>query len=407
MAEANGFLDLLKFSTCSICDEPIQYPVALECGHHFCTSCVSQSWEKRGDNFPCPECGLISPRRELFSNWLPQGPGGELKQEEPNICIKHEQPLQMFCEDDQELICSVCWTSADHQMHSVSKMEQAGLHYKAKLQELLYPLKQEIEYKLKEEQQHETMMDVRSTLKRCKEAQVQKQEVKVKSKTEQAVKSKTEQAVKSKTEQAVKSKTEQAVKSTVGTEKCVKRRSLPKPGHVIKRYQVTITLDPDTAHPELVVLGCRRLVKAIVGKPSVPDNPKRFMNYRCVLGSKGFTSGKHYWEVLLLYGGYNWSVGVAAESVNRKEYFKWSPKESVWALKKCGEDYCALGCQQVPLSVNWRIEKLGVYLDYEEGQLSFYNAGTSNHLYTFTCMFFPCKIFPIFDVGGSTEMRLQ
>lgn len=362
----------------------------------------------------------------------------------------------MFCEDDQELICSVCWTSTDHQMHCVNKIEEAVQLYKAKLQEFLCPLKQEIEYKLKEQQQHETMMvklgtemknieaeieqlhkllrekeqtklemefemdvtevddelklhyqraslkalvteiekkckepaweflkDVRSTLRRCSEAQVQKQETKV------------------------KNKTEQAVKSPQGTVKCVKRRTLPKLGHVIKRYQVTVTLDPDTAHPELVVLGCRRLVKAIVGKPSVPDNPKRFTNYRCVLGSKGFTSGKHYWEVLLLYGGKNWSVGVAAESVNRKEYFKWSPKESVWALKKCSEEYWALGCQQVPLSVHWRIEKLGVYLDYEGGQLSFYNAGTLNHLYTFTCMFFPCKIFPIFEVGGSTEMRLQ
>ncbi|XP_069089437.1 E3 ubiquitin-protein ligase TRIM39-like isoform X2 [Pleurodeles waltl] len=239
----------------------------------------------------------------------------------------------------------------------------------------------EIEKKCKEPA-WEFLKDVRSTLIRCSQAQVQKAEPKVKRKLEQ-------------------------VKSPKEMEKCVKRRTFPKLGHAIKSYQVKVILDPDTAHPDLLVLGCRRLVKVILGKQSVPDNPKRFMNYRCVLGSKGFTSGKHYWEVLLLYGGHNWSIGVAAESVKRKGCFRWSPKENVWALRKCAHEYWALSYQPISLLVHWGFVKLGVYLDYEEGRLSFYNAVSLNHLFTFTCKFFPFKIFPIFGVGDRTEMRLQ
>ncbi|XP_069089434.1 E3 ubiquitin-protein ligase TRIM39-like isoform X1 [Pleurodeles waltl] len=455
MAEANGFLDFWGDFTCSMCSEDTRYPVAVDCGHHFCPSCITQCWGRREENFPCPICGRICQAKKLFSNWQLRIPGQELKQEDMNICTKHEQPLQMFCEDDQELICLVCWTSTDHEMHRVSKIEEAGQHYKAKLKGLLCPLKQEIEYKCQEQHQHKTMMvklgielkkieadieelhnllrekeqtklkmdlemtatekvddvelpderaslealvieiekkckepaweflkDVRSTLIRCSQAQVQKAEPKVKRKLEQ-------------------------VKSPKEMEKCVKRRTFPKLGHAIKSYQVKVILDPDTAHPDLLVLGCRRLVKVILGKQSVPDNPKRFMNYRCVLGSKGFTSGKHYWEVLLLYGGHNWSIGVAAESVKRKGCFRWSPKENVWALRKCAHEYWALSYQPISLLVHWGFVKLGVYLDYEEGRLSFYNAVSLNHLFTFTCKFFPFKIFPIFGVGDRTEMRLQ
>ncbi|XP_075968255.1 E3 ubiquitin-protein ligase TRIM50-like [Anarhichas minor] len=59
-------------------------------------------------------------------------------------------------------------------------------------------------------------------------------------------------------------------------------------------------LDPQTAHPMLelhhgdTVVSCGTLLRRL------PDNPERFSYNYCVLANRGFSSGKHYWEHLLL-----------------------------------------------------------------------------------------------------------
>ncbi|NXP16136.1 TRI41 ligase, partial [Thinocorus orbignyianus] len=138
----------------------------------------------------------------------------------------------------------------------------------------------------------------------------------------------------------------------------------------------------------------RRSVKLGERRQDLPENPKRFQADYCVLGAEGFTSGRHYWEVEI-GGRRGWALGAARETAGRKERSPGShQKREIWCLGTNGKKYQALtATEQTCLAPNERPRRFGVYLDYERGQLGFYNAESMSHIHTFNASFRE-RIFP-------------
>ncbi|XP_034613408.1 ohanin-like [Trachemys scripta elegans] len=168
-----------------------------------------------------------------------------------------------------------------------------------------------------------------------------------------------------------------------------------------------VTLDPDTAHPELIVSADRRSVRRGDTQPALPKNIERFDTALCVLGCEGFTSGRHYWEVdvkveIEVEGKGFWAMGVARESVSRKGPLSFTPEQGIWALEGCEDEFWThtLTEQFNSFSRSRAPNRIRVYLDYERGRVEFVNAGSGDVILTFPSASFAGEgIYPFFWVG--------
>ncbi|XP_044839272.1 butyrophilin subfamily 1 member A1-like isoform X2 [Mauremys mutica] len=146
--------------------------------------------------------------------------------------------------------------------------------------------------------------------------------------------------------------------------------------------EVNVTLDPDTAHPNLVLSEDRKSVRWEDTWQHLPNTPERFDTEPCVLGCEGFTSGRHYWEVEVGGGGH-WAVGVARESVRRKGGISLSPEGGIWAVRQLGNRFQALTSPETPLALSRAPNRIRVYLDCDRGQVTFIDAGDEAPIFTF------------------------
>uniref|UniRef100_A0A8C0GR67 Butyrophilin subfamily 1 member A1 n=1 Tax=Chelonoidis abingdonii TaxID=106734 RepID=A0A8C0GR67_CHEAB len=154
---------------------------------------------------------------------------------------------------------------------------------------------------------------------------------------------------------------------------------------------VNVTLDRETAHPELLVSKDLKSVKCADITGDQPKDLDIVDSYRCVLGSERFNSGRHYWEVELK-NKTMWHLGVCADSENRESY------------KNINGEYKALSTPRTTITLEMKPTKVGIFLDYEAAELSFYNLCDDSHIYTFK-LIFSGTLRPFFSPGihGSKE----
>ncbi|XP_069083354.1 CD5 antigen-like [Pleurodeles waltl] len=184
---------------------------------------------------------------------------------------------------------------------------------------------------------------------------------------------------------------------------CAEKRKLHP-----QRYKESLFWDPDTAHPSLNISTDGKRVTRLSAKKNVSKNMKRFRHHPCVLGTVGFTSGKHCWELkvptksvkrnyLLL-----WFVGVSTQSVARitiqPDNGFWVLVRNAWRPKIYSSPESLSG--QLPL-----VGRIGVYMDFEGGMVSFFNAETQEHLFTYTDTFTE-KVFPLVCSYYSSTIEL-
>ncbi|XP_051735979.1 E3 ubiquitin-protein ligase TRIM39-like [Ctenopharyngodon idella] len=376
---------------------------------------------------------------------------------EDYICQKHERPLEMFCRDDQMCVCLSC-TEGEHRTHNTVPIEEESREKKNQLVQTQTDVHQMIEDRMKKIQEIKHSVDLRKrntekeksssveiftalirSFERIQSEQLKKMEEQQKEAEKQAEdlikelqqeitelkKRNTELEQLSHTDDHLhviqmcsslfsrphtKNWTEIRIDSDVNVIPLKKaltqvkkkldgilKEKLGQTGlKFVQKYAVDVTLDPDTANPYLILSDDGKQVSYGNIKQDVPENPKRLAD-RSVLAKEGFSSWRFYYEVQVK-GKTKWGLGVIKESINRKKKIFPSPENGFWILMLKNENqYAAYDNSSVSLSLKVKPEKVGVFVDYEEGLVSFYDVGSGNHIYSFTGQTFTDKLYPVFD----------
>ncbi|TFJ95829.1 long-chain fatty acid--CoA ligase [Platysternon megacephalum] len=469
MAAANPAQPLLAELTCLVCRDYFKDPVSLDCGHHFCRACVTQCWEALTTNFPCPECREtfsqrnFKPNRQL-RNIVEAARPLTLQPEVRLACEKHNEALKVFCQEDQTPICMVCHLSRDHREHTVVPIEEAAEGYQDQIWSRLEILKKEREailsFKLSaENKSHELLKQLETEkqkivaeyqqLRQFLEEQERLRLAQLEELNQEIEKTGAEYVAKlseeissfssliSEMEQKCQQSASEFLQDIKGTLSRCEREKFQNPvafsselkwriwessqrnaslETIVKKFKdslssrlrldkATVTLDPDTAHPRLIVSADRRSVRRGRTRQDLPNIPERFDTERCVLGCEGFTSGRHTWEVEVEME--KWGVcfvGVARESVSRKGGISFTPEGRIWAVGCYEDQYQALTSpeQSIPFPPSQEPHRIRVYLDYERGQVAFFDAGRGDPIVTFPpASFAGERIRPFFCVGAS------
>ncbi|XP_074423816.1 E3 ubiquitin-protein ligase TRIM39-like [Larus michahellis] len=458
MAGADPLETLHVEASCSVCLEYLQDPVIIECGHNFCRRCITRWWADLARDFPCPVCRKTSRHRSLRPNrqlgnmveaarQLRRGLKRKMGQE--SRCPAHGQALARFCCDDQAPVCLLCEISHAHRTHRLVPLEEATLEYKEKLQRCLEPLERKLEAvsacRAREEKKpselkrkvalrrecitrefeelHQLLEEEeRLLLRRLEEEEreiLQRLQANLDQLGEQRrglatlVAELEEKCLQSGAEmlknikdtlarcEAAAALVEEPVSVPIELEKnfCSFPRQYFTLRKITRRLIGEVTLDPDTAHPNLVLSEDRKSVRFVEVRPrDLPDTPRRFTIYPCVLAAQGFTSGRHYWEVEV-GDKTHWALGVCKDSVSRKGELTPLPETGYWRVRLWnGDKYAATTIPFTPLTVRVKPKRVGVFVDYEAGKVAFYNVTDRSHIYTFTDTFTE-KIWPLFYPG--------
>ncbi|XP_072562743.1 E3 ubiquitin-protein ligase TRIM39-like [Paramormyrops kingsleyae] len=444
---------------CSVCSDFYKDPVVLKCSHSFCRTCLQKFWEVKSSR-ECPICRsrssdadppLNMTLRNIVDVYLKQRSECESTEKSESRCSLHGEKLLLFCVEDQEPICVVCQTAAKHRNHRVCPLLEAEQDKKEDLRASLIPLKEKLkkftkvkqdfqetakhitnqfhhtEKKIKEEfeELHQFLREEEeASLAILREEEVQKSQ-RMKEKIENISKQVSTlsekirdiqkamdaeaisflKAIKDVKEKAQCSLQDPELESGVLIDVAkhlgsLKFRVLEK---MLGTVQYTpVTLDPNTASPRLSVSDDLTSVRNTGVKQQLPDNPERFTRYATVLGSEGFNSGKHSWE-MEVGDRPVWEVGVAAESVDRKGEITCSPKDGLWVVYlRNGDEYKAGTSPTTPLRLERKLQRIRVQLDYERGEVSFINPTDMSLIYAFKDTF-TGSLFPYLDIGVNRD----
>ncbi|XP_072331670.1 zinc-binding protein A33-like isoform X1 [Scyliorhinus torazame] len=452
MVSRQQLQSLSEEAICPICLDFFIEPVTLDCGHNFCRSCITQCWGKKEIN-SCPECRGEFPERNLrinraLANLAEKARELKLNPKEKGsklYCEKHQEELKLFCETDRRLICFSCRDSREHKSHNFLPITEAFEIYKQQLECSLKSLtkkqsvmiqkelKQKVNMSEVKEQSSSLQTHITSEFSKMHQILTEKEQRLLRDLREEEERiletmEKTLREIQenlnsieekmSKVQEAMEQKDELIF---LKEEACRKRRisddasmlSVSAVALSIGKFKgplqytawreminsinpapASLTLDPSTANPRLILSEDRTSVRLGEARQQLSNNPHQFDTWVSVMGSEGFTSGRHYWEVEV-GNKTEWVVGVAKESVKRKGDLDPKPETGYWVLwREHGKDCFTF----TTLPSSLKIQKVGVYLDFEGGQVSFYNADNMSHLHTFTHTFTE-RIFPYFDTG--------
>ncbi|KAK9959339.1 hypothetical protein ABG768_009469 [Culter alburnus] len=434
--------------SCPVCCEIFKTPVLLSCSHSVCKECLQQFWRTKKTQ-ECPVCrrrsSKDSPPINLVLKNLCESFLTERRSEE--ICSLHSEKLKLFCLEDKQPVCLVCRDSQKHVSHTFRPINEVVSSYKEELNTALKSLQEKLQHneemkgeiektvqhiksqaehterQIKQhfEKLHQFLRDEEeATITALREEEEQKKQM-MKEKLEEMNRhiSALSHTIKDMEEMMKANDVCFLKKFPVSKERVQSSQPDPHmtsgalihvprylgnlPFRVWKKMQdivqnTPVILDPNTANPHLVLSDDLTSVRFSENKQPLPDNPERFDCCYCVLGSEGFNSGTHCWDVEVKESSV-WTIGVTTASNQRKGGVFFNT--DVWSVSY-SQFRWTLGSS---FRVKQKLDRVRVNLDYDRGTVSFSDPVTNTHLHTFTHTF-THTLFPFFWCNFPSSLRI-
>lgn len=408
MASTISFLPEKHF-LCSLCKDIFTNPVTTPCGHSFCLSCLCHYWSRHESRY-CPSCRRVfTDRPDLSVNHVLAEVADNYRKSRP------QKPPDEKKEIDVEQLIQERLQKIERLKHSLQLQKSSFLREVRESQKTFSALVNAME------KSHKAVVAAVEARQKEEERKVEMLVTEI----EQEIQELKKQAIEADPPIAENISQNDDTKKislmrdwtrvTIETDPCVgvTRRALSdilekinvEVNRIskaelkrIEKYTVDVNLSAKTAHPFLLVSDDRKQVRHLDKLQEVPDHPKRFDRVANVLAKETFSGGRCYWEVEV-GEKIEWNLGVARQSINRKGKFTVCPANGFWTLSlRAGGQYVANNAPATVLALEVRPRKVGIFLDYTEGRVSFYCVDSGVHMYTFTDTFTD-RLHPFFSPG--------
>lgn len=443
--------------TCPVCCDIFSDPVLLGCSHSFCRDCLARYWEL--GQRECPVCrkraSKCSPPtnlalRNVCEAVLLRRVSGDPAQDQLR-CHQHREELKLFCLVDKQPICVVCQTSKLHKSHDCAPIQEAARDCKDELTLSLKGLQTKLDcltrigetsadmFKYIKNQSLETQRVIKCQFKELHRVLYEEEASRlaaVKKEEEDKIAGMTERVKEISAEVLSLTDTISVIQEQLKEEdmvlltnfKDVQERCSPTvmdnmSGALIDvtnhlsnlKYRIwekmldhvdytPVTLDPNTAHPCLILSDDLTSLGYTKQPGRCPDNPERFHMSAEVVGSASLGSGSHHW-VVETGSNEEWLLGVIAASTLRNADVQARPENGFWTLSYRDQELRAMTSPPTPLPCTQAPQQVKVQVDYNKGTVAFIDGLEERLIYSFTHTFTE-TLLPYFYTRGAHPLRI-